>query len=155
MPEITVDGTRGVHVVDGECGQRPCFRLFFDKGSFTQGVGYTSYYAKARPCCGTNHMSGCPHVGGTVRCSGIGGAWCRHIFATFSDDERPVPDGPCPLCGGVEFYYLLDQLPAPEPCCDHPQVAKSRAQYPPRRQRCKSCGTMLIGTRLAKAQARG
>lgn len=114
MATITVNGIKDVYVVDSECGQRPCFRLMEDKGSFTPGVGYTRYYEKSRWCCGTNHEHGCPHVGGHVKCHGIGGAYCRHVFGEFIGTDYPeLTDEPCPLCGCTEKYLLSDMLPEP------------------------------------------
>ena len=57
---------RQVNVWDRECPSRECFTLGFDKGSFTQGRGYTSYHTDARgrrverPVCMTRHLHGCP-----------------------------------------------------------------------------------------------
>ena len=59
-------GTLKVDVLDAKCGDRECFALGFDKGSFTQGRGYTSYHTDAkgrrveRPVCMTRHLRGCP-----------------------------------------------------------------------------------------------
>lgn len=59
-------GAHRVDVCDSACGARPCYSLFFDKGSFSQGRGYTSYHTDAkgkrveRPVCGTRHLRGCP-----------------------------------------------------------------------------------------------
>lgn len=50
-----------VDVVDRDCPQRECYMLGFDKGSFTPGVGYTSYHKDGdRPVCMTRHLHGCP-----------------------------------------------------------------------------------------------
>lgn len=57
---------RFVDVRDKACKTRPCFSLGFDKGSFTLGVGYTSYHRDARgqrverPVCMTRMARGCP-----------------------------------------------------------------------------------------------
>ena len=53
-------GKLRVDVADRDCLTRPCFQLGFDKGSFTPGRGYTSYYKKERPVCMTRHVRGCP-----------------------------------------------------------------------------------------------
>ena len=37
--KVTIE-KRSVDVIDQDCEFRPCFALGFDKGSFTQGVGY-------------------------------------------------------------------------------------------------------------------
>ena len=55
-----------VDVVDSDCPDRDCYSLGFDKGSFSQGRGYTSYHTdakgrrKERPVCMTRHLRGCP-----------------------------------------------------------------------------------------------
>jgi hypothetical protein len=59
MTRIKVDGY-DVDVVDDDCAFRDCFVLGFDKGTFSQGHGYTSYY-KPRPVCWRRHLDGCPH----------------------------------------------------------------------------------------------
>jgi hypothetical protein len=46
---------------DGMCWARPCMNAGENKGSFTQGRGYTSYYKDPIPCCMTNHLHGCPY----------------------------------------------------------------------------------------------
>ena len=57
---------RLVDVCDRECPNRPCFSLGLDKGTFTQGRGYTSYHKDAQgrtvehPVCWTRHLQGCP-----------------------------------------------------------------------------------------------
>lgn len=53
-------GDRKVDVLDKRCAKRSCFRLGFDKGSFTPGRGYTSYHAKELPVCMQRHLQGCP-----------------------------------------------------------------------------------------------
>lgn len=62
---ITINRRR-VDVARSDCGTRPCFMLGFDKGSYTQGRGYTSYHTDAKgrriekPVCMTRHLRGCP-----------------------------------------------------------------------------------------------
>lgn len=57
---------RRVDVARSDCGTRECFRLGFDKGSYTPGRGYTSYHTDAKgrrvekPVCMTRHLHGCP-----------------------------------------------------------------------------------------------
>ncbi len=51
-----------IDVRDARCFERSCYMLGFDKGSFTQGRGYTSYHAKERRVCMTRHLHGCPTV---------------------------------------------------------------------------------------------
>jgi hypothetical protein len=59
-------GKRNVDVARRDCAQRSCFQLGFDKGSYTPGRGYTSYYRDAKghtiekPVCMTRHLHGCP-----------------------------------------------------------------------------------------------
>ncbi len=64
---VTIDRCK-VDVARRDCGSRACFVLGFDKGSFTPGVGYTSYYAKERPVCMTRHLRGCPHASVCPKC---------------------------------------------------------------------------------------
>lgn len=117
------DGRR-VGVVDADCEFRRCFWFGFDKGSFTPGVGYTSYHAQERPVCFTRHLHGCPHK---PREEGV-----AH---TYED--------------GSVMLALLDPLP----CCDDPRVPTPRGDRRPLKQRCQSCGAMLTGKRLAYARS--
>ena len=56
------------------CATLPCFCLGFDKGSFSQGRGYTSYHTDAKgkrveyPVCGTRQYHGCPTVSVCEKC---------------------------------------------------------------------------------------
>jgi hypothetical protein len=65
--KVKIDGLV-VEVKDGACAKRPCFSLGFDKGSFTPGVGYTSYHRDAKgrtvehAVCGTRYYGGCPSL---------------------------------------------------------------------------------------------
>jgi len=126
-----------VDVVDADCEFRPCFQFGLDKGTFVAGRGYTRYYDKPYPVCMTRHLHGCPHK--------------ENEYVCCCDDcgHRPVTESePCPRCGGTETYkitVLLDPLP----CCDNPQVGNRPQAY---RQRCRSCGTWLKGTRLRMAR---
>lgn len=45
---------------DALCIIRTCYNKYEDKGSFSQGRGYTSYYKDFRPACGTRLCHGCP-----------------------------------------------------------------------------------------------
>lgn len=62
---VTINKRR-VEVKDRECAKRECFALGFDKGSFTQGRGYTNYHTDSKgrrvekPVCATRHYHGCP-----------------------------------------------------------------------------------------------
>ncbi len=51
---------RDVQLLHAECEFRSCLRVGEDKGSFTQGVGYTSYYKNPELVCMHNHLHGCP-----------------------------------------------------------------------------------------------
>ena len=51
-----------IDVRDSRCFERSCYMLGLDKGTFTQGRGYTSYHAKARAVCMTRYLRGCPTV---------------------------------------------------------------------------------------------
>lgn len=59
-------GGRKVDVRDAKCVDRNCFVFGFDKGSFSQGRGYTRYHTDAKgrrvekPVCQTRHLHGCP-----------------------------------------------------------------------------------------------
>lgn len=44
-----------------KCWARECMWAGEDKGSYTQGRGYTSYHTKPKPVCMTRHTRGCPH----------------------------------------------------------------------------------------------
>lgn len=59
-------GKHRVNVAYRDCGTMPCFSLGFDKGTYSQGRGYTSYHTDAKgrrvekPVCMTRHLRGCP-----------------------------------------------------------------------------------------------
>lgn len=55
-----LDDGRDADVLDKLCAWRPCLQIGEDKGSFTPGVGYTSYHDKPRLVCMTRHCNGCP-----------------------------------------------------------------------------------------------
>jgi len=59
MMEIKVDG-RKVSVASSRCKDCSCLSPMPDKGPFTQGLGYTSYYKKPKWVCRTRHLHGCP-----------------------------------------------------------------------------------------------
>lgn len=150
MASVTVGDTKGIDVVDADCPFRPCFALGFDKGSFVQGRGYTSYHPGGpRPVCWTRHMNGCPTAGVHLVCGD-----CRAVPALVMDgEERPEKPAACEKCGSSDLYWLVDVLPAVQPCCDHPDVPETRPDRPrPRQQRCRSCGASLTGKRLEVAR---
>lgn len=137
-------GGYSVSVADGDCASRPCFRFGLDKGSFTPGVGYTRYHAKPRPVCMTRHEHGCPHRDDVVD------AKCGDCHKTIG--RIPYRDDPldsCPECGG-ENVYRLAVLIDPTPCCASPDLPRNPRA---RRQRCRSCGAVLVGWRLEHARA--
>ena len=53
-------GKRHVDVANKKCPDRPCYQFGFDKGTYVQGRGYTSYHKEERPVCLTRHLHGCP-----------------------------------------------------------------------------------------------
>jgi len=52
---------RDADVMDHACVGRPCLWIGENKGTYTQGRGYTRYYKKPRLVCWTRHQNGCPH----------------------------------------------------------------------------------------------
>jgi hypothetical protein len=74
---------KGIDVVDRRCFKRSCYALGFDKGTFVQGRGYTSYYDKPRKVCQTRHLHGCPIV-----------AVCRHCRACLVENQKQHVCGP-------------------------------------------------------------
>lgn len=83
-------GGRKVEVLEQKCKDRPYFRLGFDKGSFSQGRGYTSYHTDKKgrpiekPVCMRRHLHGCPSNSVCEKCRTVG-----------VDD----PGGVCGYCG--------------------------------------------------------
>jgi len=82
----------GVDVLDEKCPSRPCFQFGFNKGTFVQGRGYTSYYDKERPVCMRRHLHGCPTNSVCPKCRtltvhdpGSLCAWCKEALT------EPVP----------------------------------------------------------------
>jgi hypothetical protein len=51
---------------NADCLSRECFWLFYDKGPYTPGLGYRSYYKKPTLVCGTQHLYGCPETRGII-----------------------------------------------------------------------------------------
>lgn len=92
---------KGIDVRDAKCFDRPCYWFGFDKGSFTPGVGYTSYHAKERKCCLTRHIKGCPHnaicpVCRSVEVDGPGTEceWCKiHGVESKTVEREPKARG--------------------------------------------------------------
>ena len=52
---------RDAAVSDESCVGRPCLNIGEDKGTFTQGRGYTSYHKNPKLVCLTRDLHGCPH----------------------------------------------------------------------------------------------
>jgi predicted transcriptional regulator len=97
-------GKRRVDVARADCGSLACFAIGFDKGTFTQGRGYTSYHKDAKgrrvekPVCATRHYGGCPTHSVCQRCWG----------------SSPLePDGLCdrPGCGGLRVEPDAERRP--------------------------------------------
>lgn len=69
MTMIKIKGRLGlVDVSSKKCANRPCLHVHEDKGTFTPGVGYTSYHAKPRLVCMTRHQFGCPQNSVCAKC---------------------------------------------------------------------------------------
>lgn len=47
---------------DSLCLARKCFNKYENKGSYSQGIGYTRYYPDFRPVCATRAFHGCPFI---------------------------------------------------------------------------------------------
>jgi hypothetical protein len=83
-----------VDVLDRKCGERNCFALGFDKGTYAPGRGYTSYHNKQRPVCWTRHLDGCPSRSICPSCRtlsvdppGSACGWCRDGSITVAKEE--------------------------------------------------------------------
>lgn len=50
---------------DELCDHRQCCHIGEDKGTYTPGKGYTSYYKNPIPCCMVRLNHGCPNKNGT------------------------------------------------------------------------------------------
>ena len=60
---IVWDGKRKeVDVSEKACPTFKCFSLGQNKGPFTPGKGYTSYYKEPKWVCMTRHLHGCPTI---------------------------------------------------------------------------------------------
>jgi|GEM_PF-2452944 len=69
---------------DALCAFRRCLMRGEDKGSFTPGVGYTSYHDESQYVCMTRHAHGCPHPFSAPDGSAAGSG--RRV------GRRPIPD---------------------------------------------------------------
>ena len=86
-------GKDNVDVLDHACPTRSCYRLGFDKGPYTLGRGYTSYYKTARPVCETRHLHGCPTVAICPQCQTQqveGVSTCQRCWVTVIPYVRPA-----------------------------------------------------------------
>ena len=96
-------GKLRVDVARPDCASMDCFALGFDKGTFAQGRGYTSYHKDAKgrriekPVCSTRLYHGCPTCSVCQRC------WSASV--------RGV--GPCdrPGCGGLRVLPDAGRTP--------------------------------------------
>jgi hypothetical protein len=106
---------------DDECWRRSCMAPGLDKGSFSPGRGYTSYYEVPIPICMTRHVSGCPTFGTEIRENGLTygkklepdteHARCcgRPAYPTFGPRIRTCTN--CHAEAPVKFTKLLNALP--------------------------------------------
>ena len=66
--KVKIGGER-VEVLDGLCPLRECYHRGEDKGSFSQGRGYTSYHRDGpRIVCGRRQYHGCPFPLPAAKC---------------------------------------------------------------------------------------
>jgi hypothetical protein len=90
------DGQHLVDVRDTGCKERPCYQLGFDKGTFSQGRGYTSYHKQPRPVCFTRHLHGCPSNSVCPECRTLEvdppGSLCRQPGCDGMTEEILVPE---------------------------------------------------------------
>jgi hypothetical protein len=102
-----------------KCWARPCMRAGEDKGSFTPGRGYTSYYKKPKAVCVTRQFHGCPHPlpepdPENARCC------FRPDYYNVRRDRKAVP---CRTCGatapGAVAKVLRDLPTLPGVHCRH------------------------------------
>ena len=57
------DGKKAlVDVSQKECPKLNCYQLGQDKGPYSPGRGYTSYYKTPKWVCMRRHLHGCPDV---------------------------------------------------------------------------------------------
>lgn len=96
-------GKRSVDVARSDCAGMDCYALGFDKGTFCQGRGYTSYHRDTKgrriekPVCATRHHNGCPTNSVCQRC------WGASVLGV----------GPCdrPRCGGLRVLPDAERTP--------------------------------------------
>jgi hypothetical protein len=84
---IVKHGKYKVDVSRKDCIKRDCFWLGFNKGTFSQGRGYTSYYEKPIPVCWERHMRGCPINSVCPICRSAG------VDSVGSECRSPICDG--------------------------------------------------------------
>lgn len=116
---------RDADVLDGQCCARPCLHVGEDKGSYTQGRGYTSYYKNPKLVCMSRLLRGCPHPlpeadPEKVRCCDV------PDFPKVGKGRRPRFQT-CRTCKARASGWLLEQrkaLPQGEHCdCRHSRVS--------------------------------
>lgn len=96
-----------VDVSDAKCKTRLCFWLLQDKGSFTQGRGYTSYHAKPRWVCGKRHLDGCPCDAICPQCRSV------HMSDEVNCKSCRGPLEPLPPKHPINFIRETGHLPPP------------------------------------------
>lgn len=110
------------------CWKRRCMSAGEDKGSFTQGVGYTKYHATPRPVCTTRHLHGCP-----ADCDSPENVDLEGVRCCFRPEYRhklgaPVGWLTCNTCGAVAPKHAaveLNTLPARKGiACKHEHVTQ-------------------------------
>lgn len=115
---------RDCSVFEDVCAYRPCLNIGENKGSFTQGVGYTHYYEKPQLVCMTRHCRGCPHPLPDldlekVRC-------CPNPDFAKSRSNRVLQRQKCRTCGSwasgivLQMIKTLPKFPASR--CNHADV---------------------------------
>ena len=101
---------RDADVLDERCCARRCLHVGEDKGSYSQGRGYTRYYANPKLCCMSRLNHGCPHPlpepdSEKVRCCDV------PDFPKVGKGRRPSFQT-CRTCGSRASGWLLEQRKA-------------------------------------------
>ena len=120
---------REVDVLEMACVARPCLWVAENKGTFTQGRGYTSYHKHPWLECWTRHLRGCPSPipdpdPERVRCCPAPN------FPRLGKNGRQQPTWQrCRLCGERASGVVLELrrgLPGlPHVNCEHKRVKRS------------------------------
>ncbi len=116
---------RNVQVLEPECAFRSCLRVGENKGPFTQGRGYTSYYKNPELVCMARHLHGCPHPIPTpeielMRCCPA---------PSFAPIRKVRPQTQiCKLCGTRSPISIVDKIkalpPLPHIKCRHEKAVQ-------------------------------